>query len=212
MLDGDGLTGQAYQRLKQAILSGDLASGEALLESRLANKLGMSRTPVREALLVLAREGLVEMNARGFGVPRPSLEDLRELFELRESLEGTASRAAALRANEVELRAIDELCEKFAGAQSLDAWAEIGTHFHNAIVSAARNRRLTSILDSLKDQIVQGRQTAMLGTETRWQESIREHRGIVDAIKARDADAAEQRARAHVRLSYEATMRSLTGY
>jgi DNA-binding GntR family transcriptional regulator len=209
MQAADGLADRAYRKMRQAILRGDLAPGEALFESHLADKLGMSRTPVREALRVLARDGFIEtIPARGYVVPRRSVEDLRELFELRESLEGLSTRAAAVRATEAEIVQLGQLCDRYEQATSLETWTLIGTEFHNFVVVVARNRRLATILDSLNFQIVLSRRSALSSAETIRNEAVREHRAIVDAITSRDPEAAEQCARAHVRTSYAAALRS----
>lgn len=206
----NGLTGQAYSRLKDAITGGEYPSGAALFEIHLAEKLGMSRTPVREALQVLARDGLVEIVPnRGYFVPRLSIEDLRELYELREALEGVAARCATLRVTAVNVEELEQLYEQYEQAQNWEAWVQIGTEFHSKIISFAGNMRLATILDSLKAQIRMTRQTALRHVEGRRNESILEHRAILNGIRQGDPDEAEQQARAHVRLSYEVLLRSL---
>src|SRR5215208_6955510 len=98
------LATHAYEQVREAILQGEFAPGAPLFEVHLASQMGMSRTPVREALKVLARDGFVQaVPSRGYIVPRRSMDDLRELFELRESLEGTAARCAAQRAMDTEI-------------------------------------------------------------------------------------------------------------
>jgi DNA-binding GntR family transcriptional regulator len=203
----DGLAGQAYQRVRDALVSGQYEAGAPLFEVHLAAQLGMSRTPVREALKVLARDGFVEvLPHRGYAVPRHSLDDVRELFELRESLEGMAARYAAVRATDGELQDLRRLCEQYAKEREWSRWVQIGTNFHDLLLTAARNARLTAILDSLNGQIVQSRRTVLQDNAQRRDAAIREHRAILDAVKARDPEQAEARAREHVQLSYEATL------
>lgn len=205
----NSLATQAYQQVRKSILRGKLNPGEALSENRLAEELGMSRTPVREALQILARDGIVEMvPTRGYFVPRWSMDDVRELFELRESLEGMACRCAASRATDVEIEEFERLCGEYERAEDWEAWAQTGTEFHNRIFAAARNSRLVNFLESLKSQIILTRQSGLRKVPGRRDEAIQEHRAILNAIKARDPDQAEQQARAHVRLSHEATLRS----
>lgn len=206
----DGLTTQAYQRVRDAILRGEHAPGGVLFETHLAGELGMSRTPVREALQLLAREGFVEIVAnRGYFVPRLSMSDLRELYELREVLEGFAARCATLRATDAEIDDLEQLMRRYARAPAWEAWARIGTEFHNRIVSLGSNQRLGSLLDSLKGQISLTRETQLREVRGRRDESVLEHRAILDAIRKRDPDEAERQARAHVRVSYEAVLRAL---
>lgn len=208
-MKNEDLASSAYQRMREAILEGELEPGAPLFEVHLASNMGMSRTPVREALKVLARDGLVEVvPSRGYIVPRRSMDDLRELFELRESLEGMAARYAALRVTDGEIDELQALCERYAQEQDWAQWAQVGTSFHTLLLSAARNARLTAILDSLKGQIVHSRRSVLQADAQRRDAAIREHRAILDAVKAHDPDAAEEAARAHVRLSYEATLSS----
>jgi DNA-binding GntR family transcriptional regulator len=206
-LVNEDLATHAYQQMRAAIIHGEFAPGTPLFEVHLASQMGMSRTPVREALKVLARDGFVQVvPSRGYIVPHRSMDDLRELFELRESLEGTAARCAAQRATDAELAELERLCKRYENEQDWELWAQIGTDFHNLLVAAARNGRLASILDSLNGQIVHSRRSALRSDAQRRDAAIREHRAILNAVKARNAADAEMLAREHVRLSYEATL------
>jgi DNA-binding GntR family transcriptional regulator len=203
------LAGHAYQQMREAILQGHYAPGEPLFEVHLAAKLGMSRTPLREALKVLARDGFVQVvPARGYIVPHRSMDDLRELFELRESLEGMAARCAAVRATDASIAELEQLCVLYENEADWQQWATIGTRFHNVLVAAAQNDRMATILDSLKGQILHSRRSALYANQDRRDAAIREHRAILDAVRARDGAAAEALAREHVRLSYAATLSS----
>ncbi|PAU74084.1 GntR family transcriptional regulator [Halomonas salipaludis] len=212
MKEGNRLVKRAYRCAKQAILCGKYGPGEALFESHLATDLGMSRTPVREALQLLAREGFVEANpARGYLVPRFTAEDMRELFEVRESLEGMATRAAALYASNAEIEKLERICDEYEAAKNdVDTWTKLGAEFHSRIIDASRNRRLAIILDSLKDQIMLCRRSSFQGGQYRRDDALREHLAILNAIKSGDGDAAEQHARIHVRHSHEAALRSFS--
>lgn len=203
-----GLTQRAYEQLHEAIVGGRIGPGEALFEVNLAESLGMSRTPVREALRVLEREGLVEaLPSRGYRVPHPSIEDLRELFEMRETLEGMAARYAALRATELQVAHLLRLCGRYERERGWDAWTAIGSEFHDAIVAAAGNVRLRAQLASLNSLIVMSRRSALRADGNRRQTAIAQHRAIFEAIRARDAELAQRLACEHVRHSYEATLR-----
>jgi DNA-binding GntR family transcriptional regulator len=203
----DGLSAQAYQQVRAGILGGEHSPGEVLFETHLAAKLGMSRTPVREALQVLAREGFVEIIPnRGYLVPRLSMTDVRELFELRESLEGLATRCAAIRVSSTEIAELGQLYDRFERTHDWKASVRIGTEFHNRILSLAGNARLSNILGALNAQISLTRLTQLRDIRGRHEESILEHRAIFEAIQQRDPAAAERHARAHVRRSCEATL------
>ena len=206
-LKNEDLASHAYQKVREAILQGEFAPGVPLFEMHLATRMGMSRTPVREALKVLARDGFVQtVPARGYIVPHRSMDDLRDLFDLREALEGTAARCAAQRATDAELAELESLCVRYENEQDWHRWVQIGTEFHDLLVAAARNQRLANILDSLNGQIVHSRRSVLRADAQRRDAAIREHRAILDAVKARNAADAEARAREHVRLSYEATL------
>ena len=208
-LKNEDLATHAYQKVREAILQGEFAPGVPLFEVHLASRMGMSRTPVREALKVLARDGFVQVvPTRGYIVPHRSMDDLRDLFDLRESLEGTAARCAAQRATDAELAELESLCVRYENEQDWHRWVQIGTEFHNLLVTAARNQRLANILDSLNGQIVHSRRSVLRADAQRRDAATQEHRAILEAVKARNAADAEARAREHVRLSYEATLSS----
>lgn len=206
-LKPDSLTARAYAALRDAVEGGDLVPGEPLYEVHLGERLGMSRTPVREALKLLARDGFLELlPSRGYAVPRRSLDDIREFFEVREALEATASRYAALRATAGEIAQLEKLCERYAREANWERWNRIGTDFHNVVIDAARNARLRGMLRSLNAQIVMSRRSATGGDPERRKQAVADHKAIFAAIKARDGKRAELLAAAHVRRAYEATM------
>lgn len=204
---GTGLAAQAHQQLRASILQGEYSPGEFLSENAVAEKLGMSRTPVREALQTLAREGFLEsIPARGFCVPRWSMEDIREMFELRECLEGYAARCAALRASEDDIKELERLYQISVQAKTWQEWVQTGTEFHHYIFSIARNHRLSAALNALNAQIILTRRSELRDIEGRREEAVKEHKAFLDAIQAHDPDKAEQLARRHIRHSYEATL------
>ncbi len=210
MEDTEGLAARAYHQMRDAILKGQFDPGEPLFESRLAGHLGMSRTPVREALKDLVREGFLNIvPTRGYFIQRHSPQDVRELFELREGLEGLASRYAALRASDGQIEELGHLCHLFERAAGVDDWTRAGSHFHDKILFASGNSRLSKLLESLKSQIVMTRHATMLKVPNRHIESAQEHRALFEALRTRDPDTAEQQARLHVRRSYEATLRNV---
>lgn len=206
----EGLTARAYALLRDAVIDGSLRPGEPLYEIHLADSLGMSRTPVREALKVLTRDGYVEeLPSRGYAVPRRSLDDMREFFELREVLESTATRYAALRATAAEMAQLERLCAQYEREKNDAKWAQLGHDFHNLLIKAARNTRLETMLASLNAQIVISRRTVARADDVRRRAAVRDHRAIFEAVLARDAGRAESLAAEHVRRSYETTLRAL---
>lgn len=204
-----GLTTQAYTQLRDAIIDGKLLPGEALYEIHLATRLGMSRTPIREALKLLAQDGYVELlPSRGYTVPKRSHDDLREFFEMRAMLEAGASRYAALRATDAEIAQMERLSVRYEGEKNDEKWTQLGHDFHSLIIESARNSRLRNMLQLLNAQIVISRRTVARADAARRKTAIRDHREILNAIKARNDVLAETLAAEHVWRSYETTLRS----
>ncbi|HEY8486631.1 MAG TPA: GntR family transcriptional regulator, partial [Limnochordales bacterium] len=168
----------------------------------LAQELGVSRTPVREALRRLEAEGLIEpLPRQGLVVRDPPEEDLADLCVVREALEGLAARLAARSATQAELYRLEELyaeTERAVRAQDVERLARLNDEFHRVVWQASRNRYLARQLHQLREFIfrVQGRTT--LDYPGRAEEMLREHRELLDAIRAGDGQAAEQLARQHM--------------
>jgi DNA-binding GntR family transcriptional regulator len=199
----DLLVERVETTLREAILSGQLAPGSHLSVPEIARRLGVSRTPAREALFALHRLGLVEVRPhRGAVVVAGGHDDLRELFELREALEGMAARLAALHMPEpglAELNAALDAHREAVEAGDIDAHVQWDLRFHELIAAGSANRRLVSSISQLGDQISvlmrlnSGRPGAM-------DESVlRAHGRIVRSIGRHDGDQAELRMREHIR-------------
>ncbi len=173
------VTDWAYEEVRQAIIELKLKPGEPLREATMAEQLGVSKTPVREALARLEQEGLVETTSfKGAVVSAYSATDLVEIYELRELLEGAAARAAATSASEETLARLAAIV-----AQSRELRA---------------NERIRALIENLKAHLTRiGRLTEEI--PGRVKASVEEHAAIVDAISARDADRAERSMRAHIR-------------
>ena len=199
------LAESAYEKLRGQILSGERVHGERLTEVEVAADLGISRTPVREALRRLAAEGLVDVSLnRGASVARWGSADLQEIFDLRTILESDAAKRATTRAGSEVIAVLDEVCQEmdeiFAnldGISSLRSLAELNRRFHSTIIDAADSPRLSSIIDSLTHVPV------VMQTFTQYSphalaRSLQHHREIVDAMRARDASWAESVMRAHI--------------
>jgi DNA-binding GntR family transcriptional regulator len=200
-LTASSLRDQARQAIRARIVTGDLAAGEIYSAASLAERLGVSATPVREAMLDLAAVGLVEaVRNRGFRVVAPGERDLDEIGELRLLLEPPALRLVAERAGDDQLAALEPLLAALeAAAESGDvvAYLTADREFHLRLLDLAGNRRLGRLVDQLRDQ------TRLIGIEAlaesgRLAASDREHREMLDALRARDADRAEALMRAHV--------------
>jgi DNA-binding GntR family transcriptional regulator len=200
-LDRESNTNRAYREIRRRIMQGDMPPGDQYLEQELAEMLGMSRTPVREALIRLADERLVEVKPRhGARVLPVSLDDIREIYELLAELESLAARRLATNgASHDVIAALEKAQAQMAAAvQSGDRtlWAAGDCAFHACLVSTCGNDRLFNVVKVLKDQCYRARQRA-LDMYSAGERSDREHREIIDAIKRRDPDAAARWVRQH---------------
>lgn len=200
----------AYEQLRARILNGEIRPGERLREVELAEDLGLSRTPVREAIRRLEQDGIVEHAAhKGAVVRLLDQSSITELYTIREVLEGTAARLAAQHASETEIEALEEvLATQPPESDDLDA-AEASRRnaiFHGAIGQAAHNRFLLSAMDGIASALTLLGPTT-LAMKGRIDAARTEHQAILSAIAARDADAAEDAARAHIRSAHRARLR-----
>jgi GntR family transcriptional regulator, rspAB operon transcriptional repressor len=203
--DAPALTGQAYERLRTAIADLVLQPGHALSERYLAEWLGIGRMPVREALMRLREEGLVEAVARkGYLVSRISADDAQEIYEMLEGLESMAVKLAAERATPSDVARLEETVrqqEEALAADDLDAWVRADEAFHDAIVQIARNRRISRVIEPLNAQLHRLR-LFTIRLRPKPVRSVAEHRAELEAIKAGDAQEARaihQAHRAHAR-------------
>jgi DNA-binding GntR family transcriptional regulator len=199
----------AYERLISAIRDGSLRPGDRLVETDLANRLGISRTPIREAIRQLESDGLVSHQPRiGATVRILDYSEITELYEMRTVLEGTAARFASRAASEVELTELEVINEEMRLAVDTAKLSEANRQFHNVILNAARNRFLVKSVEAVqKTLLILGPSTMEEGD--RAAKAIAEHAEIVSALRARDADAAESCMRAHIEGAHRARLRRL---
>lgn len=189
-----------YARLLQAINSGELPPGARVREVDIAGWLGVSRTPVREALHRLESEEIVAKSDRGLIVPLVNDEQIGELYAMREVLEGAAAALASRYATDSQLQVLERLLADSASTDDADSarHAELNKQFHAAIYRAANNRYLLKSLRSLQDSIAR-LQTTTFAWPGRPKRALREHRAILRAIAKHDPAAAESAARLHIR-------------
>lgn len=210
--ESDGPQGQsAYRRLLADIKSGQLLPGARLRETELAERLGISRTPVREAIRQLEADGLVTHQARqGATIRNLDYAEVIELYEMRSVLEGTASRLAARMAQRVEVVELTELNDALAASEPGAAAQELNRQFHRTLLDAARNRFLVKTMSALqKTLLILGPTT--LSDPTRPEAAAAEHAAVIRAIAAHDGDAAEAAMRAHVEAALNARIRAMRG-
>lgn len=209
-LPSQNLAQLAYARLRGAIEDGTLAPGQRLMETQVSAWLRISRTPAREALRRLEAEGLLEYGpSGGLSVTLYDAVAVKELYAVRESLEGAAAAMAARNADPYEI----EMLRAHVRAQASlppDIRVHAGENklFHESLYRAAHNRFLMKSVQALQDAMT------LLGQKNfavpnRMQSSIEEHRAIVEAIAARDPTQAEEAARRHIRHGYDSRVKAM---
>jgi DNA-binding GntR family transcriptional regulator len=187
-----------YETLRDAISDGRIVGGERVREEDVARNLGVSRTPVREALQRLQQRGILILGpGRGLMVTQLSHEQVLELYAMREILEGSAARFAAMHAAPAEIATLYELQKQLRTADDDMLHVTLNRRFHQAIYEAAHNRYLMQTLESLDDSF------ALLRSSTfrlphRTRDSDEERRRIISAIEKRDPELAEKEAREHI--------------
>jgi len=203
----------AYSTLRQRITSLQIPPGNGFTEGRIAAELGLSKTPVREALTRLRFEGLVMVDQKvGYRASAVTIKGTREFFALRTLLEGEAARLAATQAVEEEqLRALDELCSSSYApddAASVDRFLAANTSFHIMIGRAGGNARLTGMLEVMLVEMERLFRIGLL-LSSRAEEIVHEHRDLVNAIMAGDEGLARQVAVAQVHASQRMVLDAL---
>ena len=190
-----------FESLREAIINGHLKPGERMMEIQLADEMGVSRTPVREAIRKLELEGFVVMIPRkGAYVAGISLKDIADVFEIRAALESLAAALAAERITEEELEALERSLVKVAEcteANDLEALITVDTDFHDILYKASRNERLVQIVSNLREQIQRFRMTS-LSQPGRMKVALEEHRNLVEALSERNIELARTLAREHI--------------
>ena len=203
-----------FLTLRRQILKGNLKPGERLMEISLANKLGVSRTPIREAIRKLEHEGLVVMvPRRGAHVSGITRQELNDVLEIRRSLDVLAVRKAVECMTQKDIRELRAAEEAFAilvekKDADLTALGEADEHFHDVIYQGTNNRRLLQILNNLREQMYRFRVEYLKDTEIR-QSLVREHDAIVKALEDRDAEEAERLIGLHVDNQWRTMSRAL---
>ena len=203
-----------FNTLRQAILKGELKPGERLMEIQLANKLGVSRTPVREAIRKLELEGLVLMIPRkGAEVAEITRQDMEDVLEVRTALEELAVKDACDHITDAQLselkKASNELKKALLEGKDLVTCADADMHFHDVILSATNNRRLIQMLNNLSEQMYRYRMEYLKDERTH-KTLIEEHDAIRRALKKHDKVKAGAAIRVHIDNQKRSILESLT--
>ena len=206
---------QIFEQLERDILAGKYARGEVLSELGLSKKLGVSRTPIREAIRRLEQEDFLEESGRGAVVVGISREDMEDMYEIRLQTEGLAARRAALHITDEDLQKMRDAldlqhfyCGK-EGENRSDQIKNQDSEFHRILYRSTGSKSYYSTLETLHKRMTKFRK-ASVSKQSRAQQSIQEHEAIYAALAAHDPDAAEQAALQHVR-NARARMESMEG-
>lgn len=190
-----------FYTLRDAILKGELEPGERLMELDLAEKLGVSRTPIREAIRKLELEGLVKMAPRkGAEVAEITLDDLTDVLEVRKNLEDLAVELSCKKSTSEDIEQMKKCHENFKEAlksEDLTVMAEADEAFHNVIYNTTRNKRLMQILNNLREQMYRYRLEYIKDKRKR-NTLVEEHSKIIQAISDRDVEEAKKAIRTHI--------------
>ena len=197
----------AYSLILTAIESGTYRPGDRLVESELAERFGVSRTPVREALQRLETQAMLVRDGRSLIVASLDHNQLAELYTVRAELEALAARLAARHATPEETRVLAHMVEEdHKSAGDPEALARANKRFHRQIHLASHNRYLVQQLDLVHRTMALMARTS-LAAEGRGETALAEHARIVDAIAAGDADAADEALRRHISMAWETRLK-----
>jgi DNA-binding GntR family transcriptional regulator len=203
-----------FEHLKEAIIRGKMAPGDRLVESRLAGVLDISRTPVREAIHKLEREGLLsKLPKGGFTVVNFTREDIEETFGIRSVLEAYAARLAATNCQEEELLPLEEKIREFQACLHqgrLEDLPRINTEFHSLFYSLSKSPRLIKMINDLTDPIYRFRKI-LLKMESWAETSNRDHRKMLEAIRKKDLNQVQKVVEEHILKGRRMVLKALEG-
>ncbi len=201
-----------FNTLRKAILTGELKPGERLMEIHLANRLGVSRTPIREAIRKLELEGLVTMiPRRGAEVAQITEKSMKDVLEVRRALDALCAELACDRISEEEMGKLEEACagfEKATRTGDTTAIAKADVALHDIIVAATGNRRLVQLVNNLAEQMYRYR-FEYIKDESQHERLVEEHRIIYESIRVKDREAAAAAAKMHIDNQEKSVMRQI---
>jgi DNA-binding GntR family transcriptional regulator len=201
-----------FNSLREAIIIGELKPGERLMEVQLAEKMGVSRTPVREAIRKLELEGLVDMiPRRGAQVANLSIKDIMDVLEIRASLDALATSLAAKKISDDELKALKNVFDQFVNyveKENINGSVKKDVEFHEIIYKASRNEKLINILNNLREQVQRFRIIYIKDTSSH-KGLIKEHNDIYQSLFERDPDKAAFIAKNHIVQQQEGIIKAI---
>ena len=195
------LSKKVYRILKIRIIKGNLKPGEKLLENKIAEQLGVSRTPIREAIKELAAEGFLKTSPnQGVVINNISIEDLQEVLQIRRVLEGLAASIAAKIINKEEIAKLEKIIERMIitiNRNDLLAYSDLNGEFHNLIFNVCGNKQLIKICNNLSSSEYRFRINALRNNPERLKYSLKEHKEIVEVLKRKDSEQADRLSKKH---------------
>lgn len=198
---------EVTQQVREMIRTGALEEGSRISEKELGEAMGVSRTPVREALRVLAAEGLVQLIPRkGAFVTKPRFEDVRDMFEVMSLLEGLCARVAAEKMSTSAFSQLENLhqeLEEHYQRRDRESYLQCNHRYHSYVQEIAGNRILNEVLDSLRQKFLLYR-FRQLSQPERFDQSMQEHRALLEAFRQRDSEKAQSLMRHHLMQQCEA--------
>lgn len=201
---GYSLREKIFQKLRQDILDGRYKAGDSLVELKLAEEMGVSRTPVREAIRQLELEGLVSsIPNKGVFVEGITRQDIEDIYAIREYMEGLAARWAIERMDEESLKELETMCELmefYTAKGDLDQVGKLNSRFHDLIFQSTNSKPLMQILSDFQ-YYMENIRLASLKSPGRATQSLEEHKEIVQAFKERDIEKGERALVEHIRNS-----------
>lgn len=201
-----------FNTLRQAILTGEMKPGERLMEIHLANKLGVSRTPIREAIRKLELEGLVIMiPRRGAEVAQITWKNLKDVLEVRRALDVLAIELACERMTQDEIVSLYQACEKFKEAtktQDARIIAEADVALHDIIVASSRNDRLVQLVNNLAEQMYRYR-FEYIKDASQHERLVQEHNDMYQSILRKDKESAALAVKKHIDNQEQAIIKQL---
>ena len=202
-----------FETLRKAIVSGDIKPGERLMEVSLADQMGVSRTPVREAIRRLEAEGLVTMTPRkGTHVSELSVKDIMDVLEVRTVLDKLATDLAAKRMQPAQLKALESVHKQYISCvekENMEGAVKKDVEFHDLIYAASGNPRLVAVAGSLREHIYRFRVIYMSGSLIA-ENVLNEHEEILTALKEAQNNIASNLAEKHIRNQMETIIKTVT--
>ncbi|MBI5250578.1 MAG: GntR family transcriptional regulator [Desulfomonile tiedjei] len=197
----ESLSQEIAKRIREMIRKGVLRKGDRIVEKPLCHAMGVSRTPLREALRLLCSEGLIELIPnKGAIVAQPAMRDVREMFQVMSILEGTCARECAKKMNEKSLKKLEQLfqkLEKHFQDKNHEKYMAVNHSYHTLVQELAGNKILSEVINGLRQKILLYRYRQIY-EPNRLDSSMQEHRDLQDAFKKKDPEAAERLMKEHL--------------